>query len=39
MGAADEGVSAEESAELDEIGKDLGFSPDEVDAIRAALAA
>jgi uncharacterized tellurite resistance protein B-like protein len=34
MGAADHSISASESAELNEVGKELGFRADEVDAIR-----
>ncbi len=34
VGAADASISAAESAELNEIGKELGFRSDEVDAIR-----
>lgn len=34
VGAADDSISAEESAELNEIGKELGFRSDEVDVIR-----
>jgi tellurite resistance protein len=34
VGAADDSISAAESAELNEIGKELGFRADEVDAIR-----
>jgi len=34
VGAADDSISAAESAELNEIGKELGFRSDEVDAIR-----
>lgn len=34
VGAADDTISAEESAELNQIGKELGFPSDEVDAIR-----
>jgi tellurite resistance protein len=34
VGAADNTISAAESAELNEIGKELGFRADEVDAIR-----
>jgi tellurite resistance protein len=34
VGAADDSISAAESAELNEIGKELGFRSDEVDVIR-----
>jgi uncharacterized tellurite resistance protein B-like protein len=34
MGAADHSITAPESAELNEVGKELGFRADEVDAIR-----
>jgi len=34
VGAADDSISAAESAELNEIGKELGFRADEVDAVR-----
>ena len=34
VGAADDSITAPESAELNEIGKELGFRSDEVDAIR-----
>ena len=34
VGAADDSISAQEVAELNEIGKELGFRSDEVDAIR-----
>jgi hypothetical protein len=34
MGAADHTITAPESAELNEVGKELGFRADEVDAIR-----
>lgn len=34
VGAADDSISASESAELNQIGKELGFRSDEVDAIR-----
>ena len=34
VGAADDSITAAESAELNEIGKELGFRSDEVDAIR-----
>ena len=34
VGAADDSISAAETAELNEIGKELGFRADEVDAIR-----
>lgn len=34
VGAADDHISAAESAELNEIGKELGFRTDEVDAMR-----
>jgi tellurite resistance protein len=34
VGAADDSITAAESAELNEIGKELGFRADEVDAIR-----
>ncbi len=34
VGAADDNISAAESAELNEIGKELGFRAEEVDAIR-----
>lgn len=34
VGAADDSISAAESAELNQIGKELGFRSDEVDAIR-----
>lgn len=34
VGAADDSISAAESAELNQIGKELGFRADEVDAIR-----
>jgi tellurite resistance protein len=34
VGAADDTISAAESAELNEIGKELGFRSDQVDAIR-----
>lgn len=34
VGAADHNISAEEIAELNEIGKELGFRTDEVDAMR-----
>ena len=34
LGAADHSISAEETAELNEIGKELGFRADEVDTIR-----
>ncbi len=34
VGAADDTITAEESAELNEIGKELGFSAAEVDAVR-----
>jgi hypothetical protein len=34
MGAADHSITASESAELNEVGKELGFRADEVDTIR-----
>ena len=34
MGAADDSITAPESAELNEVGKELGFRADEVDTIR-----
>jgi hypothetical protein len=34
VGAADDTITAAESAELNEIGKELGFRADEIDAIR-----
>jgi uncharacterized tellurite resistance protein B-like protein len=34
MGAADHSITAPESAELNEVGKELGFRADEVDSIR-----
>ena len=34
LGAADDSISAEEVAELNEIGKELGFRADEVDIVR-----
>jgi uncharacterized tellurite resistance protein B-like protein len=34
VGAADDSITAPESAELNEVGKELGFRADEVDAIR-----
>ena len=34
MGAADNSITAPESAELNEVGKELGFRADEVDTIR-----
>ena len=34
VGAADDSISAAESAELNEIGKELGFRADEVDSVR-----
>ncbi len=38
IGAADQTISNVESAELNEIGKELGFAPEEIDAIRAEFA-
>ena len=34
VGAVDDSISAEESAEINEIGKELGFTPTEVDTVR-----
>ena len=34
MGAVDDSISAEESAEINEIGKELGFTPAEIDTVR-----
>jgi tellurite resistance protein len=34
VGAADDSISAEESAEINEIGKELGFTPTEIDTMR-----
>jgi hypothetical protein len=34
IGAADDTITSVESAELNEIGKELGFAPEEIDAIR-----
>jgi tellurite resistance protein len=34
VGAVDDSISAEESAEINEIGKELGFTPAEIDTIR-----
>ena len=34
VGAADDSISAEESAEINEIGKELGFTPSEIDTMR-----
>ena len=38
MGAADQSITAPESAELNEVGKELGFRADEVDSIRVEFA-
>lgn len=38
IGAVDDSISAEESAEINEIGKELGFTPAEVDAVRVEFA-
>jgi tellurite resistance protein len=38
VGAADGSISAEESAELNQIGKELGFTSEEIDRIRAEFA-
>ncbi len=38
IGAVDQSISSVESAELNEIGKELGFAPAEIDAIRAEFA-
>ena len=34
VGAVDDSISAEESAEINEIGKELGFTPSEIDSVR-----
>ena len=34
VGAVDDSITAAESAELNQVGKELGFRPDEIDAIR-----
>lgn len=34
VGAVDDSISAQESAEINEIGKELGFTPTEIDTIR-----
>ena len=34
VGAVDDSISAEESAEINEIGKELGFTPAEIDTVR-----
>ena len=38
IGAADQSITSVESAELNEIGKELGFAPAEIDAIRTEFA-